>query len=272
MQLANQGDPPSPLLVIAGLTATGKTRLALELADHAPIEVISADSRQVYRGLDIGTAKPTPAERKRVPHHLVDIIDPGEVFSAHRFSEMARTAIAGIESRGARPVLVGGTGFYIQALLTAGPPRRNAAVYGDQQPSRLEQLAASPGTIAEWLYGRLYVFAGYHARIVIVAGAPEEAVTQVLHQATHAWHIRLTLARAKRGRWRAELRCRFSESQAVETDRPTPCEPLRMGPPGRIAPAGELPAPPRTHGPGGTPLGYLDQRFSHCVVALDTPV
>ncbi len=121
MQLANQGDPPPPLLVIAGPTATGKTRLALDLAKHAPIEVISADSRQVYRGLDIGTAKPTPAERKRVPHHLVDIIDPGEVFSAHRFTEMARTAIAGIESRGARPVIVGGTGFYIQALLTGSP-------------------------------------------------------------------------------------------------------------------------------------------------------
>ena len=121
MQLANQGDPPPPLLVIAGPTATGKTRLALDLAEHAPIEVISADSRQVYRGLDVGTAKPTPAERKRVPHHLVDTIDPGEVFSAHRFTEMARTAIAGIESRGARPVLVGGTGFYIQALLTGSP-------------------------------------------------------------------------------------------------------------------------------------------------------
>ena len=118
---AAQEVPPPPLLVIAGPTATGKTRLALELAEHAPIEVISADSRQVYRGLDVGTAKPTPAERKRVPHHLVDIIDPGEVFSAHRFSEMARTAIAGIESRGARPVLVGGTGFYIRALLTGSP-------------------------------------------------------------------------------------------------------------------------------------------------------
>ena len=109
------------MLVIAGPTATGKTRLALELADHAPIEVISADSRQVYRGLDIGTAKPTLAERKRAPHHLVDIINPDETFSAHRFAHMARAAIVDIESRGARPVLVGGTGFYIQALLTGSP-------------------------------------------------------------------------------------------------------------------------------------------------------
>ncbi len=110
-----------PLLVIAGPTATGKTALALELAEHLPIEVISADSRQVYRGLDIGTAKPTRAERSRAPHHLVDIIDPDESFSAHRFARMARAAIVDIESRGARPVVVGGTGFYIQALLTGSP-------------------------------------------------------------------------------------------------------------------------------------------------------
>ena len=110
-----------PLLVIAGPTATGKTSLALELADHAPIEVISADSRQVCRGLDVGTAKPTPAERRRLPHHLVDIIDADESFSAHRFARIARTAINAIESRQATPVVVGGTGFYIQALLTGSP-------------------------------------------------------------------------------------------------------------------------------------------------------
>ena len=113
--------PERPLLVIAGPTASGKTSLALELAEHLPIEVISADSRQVYRGLDVGTAKPTPAERRRAPHHLLDIIDPNEPFSAHRFSGLARPAIVDIERRGARPVVVGGTGFYIQALLTRSP-------------------------------------------------------------------------------------------------------------------------------------------------------
>ena len=113
--------PERPLLVIAGPTAAGKTGLALELAEHVPIEVISADSRQVFRGLDIGTAKPTPAQRRRVPHHLIDVADPDEPFSAHRFSGMARAAIDDIEARGARPVVVGGTGFYIQALLTGSP-------------------------------------------------------------------------------------------------------------------------------------------------------
>ena len=128
MQLANQGDPPPPLLVIAGPTATGKTRLALDLADHAPhrSHLRRLPARSTV-GFDVGTAKPTPAERKRVPHHLVDIIDPDETFSAHRFTELARTAIAGIESRGARPVLVGGTGFYIQALLTGSPLGATAA-------------------------------------------------------------------------------------------------------------------------------------------------
>ena len=121
MPLTHSETQRPPLLVIAGPTATGKTRLALELANHAPIEVISADSRQVYRGLDIGTAKPTLAERKRAPHHLVDIIDPDEIFNAHRFARMARAAIVDIQSRGACPVVVGGTGFYIQALLTASP-------------------------------------------------------------------------------------------------------------------------------------------------------
>ncbi len=118
---AAQEDPRPPLLVIAGPTATGKTGLALELANHAPIEVISADSRQVYRGLDVGTAKPSLAERKRAPHHLLDIIYPDEVFNAHRFTHRARAAIVDIEARGARPVVVGGTGFYIQALLTGSP-------------------------------------------------------------------------------------------------------------------------------------------------------
>ena len=113
--------PERPLLVIGGPTASGKTSLALGLAKHLPIEVISADSRQVYRGLDVGTAKPTPAERRRAPHHVLDIIDPSEPFSAHRFSGLARAAIVDIEARGARPVVVGGTGFYIQALLTGSP-------------------------------------------------------------------------------------------------------------------------------------------------------
>ena len=102
--------------VIVGPTAIGKTAVALALADHQPVEVISADSRQVYRRLDIGTAKPTRRERQRVPHHGVDLVDPGVRYSAGRFAREAEQWIAAIQDRGRLPVVVGGTGLYIRAL------------------------------------------------------------------------------------------------------------------------------------------------------------
>ena len=107
------------MLVLTGPTASGKTAAALALADDFPVEVISADSRQVYRGMDVGTAKPTAAERGRVPHHLVDIIDPHDTYSAHRFVQDARRALGDILARGGTPLVVGGTGFYIKALVEA---------------------------------------------------------------------------------------------------------------------------------------------------------
>lgn len=107
------------LVVLTGPTASGKTAAALALADDFPVEVISADSRQVYRGMDVGTAKPTGDERARIPHHLVDIIDPPEAYSAHRFVRDAHRALDDIRGRGRVPVVVGGTGFYIKALVEA---------------------------------------------------------------------------------------------------------------------------------------------------------
>ena len=110
-----------PLLVIAGATATGKTGLAIRVAtqlvaDGVPIEIISADSRQVYRGLDIGTAKATHDERAGIPHHGLDLVDPDEPFSLADFATHARTALAGISERGAIAILVGGTGLYLRAV------------------------------------------------------------------------------------------------------------------------------------------------------------
>lgn len=105
-----------PLLVICGPTASGKTRLALDLAATLPIEVISADSRQIYRGMDIGTAKATVQERDYVPHHLLDVIDPDQSFSAADFMQLGRQAIAEIHQRGKLAVVVGGTGLYLDAL------------------------------------------------------------------------------------------------------------------------------------------------------------
>lgn len=108
---------PPPLICLMGPTGAGKTACALALAREFPIEVVSVDSAQVYRGLDIGTAKPDPAERRRLPHHLVDVCDPAEAYSAARFAEAARLAVADIRARGRTPLLVGGTGLYLRALL-----------------------------------------------------------------------------------------------------------------------------------------------------------
>lgn len=105
------------LIVIAGPTAVGKSKLALELAADAGGEIVSCDSMQLYRYMDIGSAKPTPEEQRRVPHHLVGVIDPKEPFSVARYRDLARAAIEDIFGRGRTPFLVGGTGLYLNALL-----------------------------------------------------------------------------------------------------------------------------------------------------------
>ncbi len=147
------------LPIIVGPSAIGKTAVALALAALLPIEVISADSRQVYRRLDVGTAKPTRRERQRVPHHGLDLVEPGERFSAGRFARAAAGWIAEVRARGRLPVVVGGTGLYVRALaegLFVEPPldpdRRRA----------LEHWVAGlpPGELVRWA-GRLdHGFAG----------------------------------------------------------------------------------------------------------------
>ncbi|MFA5517275.1 MAG: tRNA (adenosine(37)-N6)-dimethylallyltransferase MiaA [Desulfuromonadales bacterium] len=109
-------DKRLPLIVICGPTAAGKTDIALRLGEKLPLEVISADSRQVYRRLDIGTAKPTVAELARLPHHLIDLIEPEQSFTAAAFSRLGRQAAASIAGHGKIPVVVGGTGLYIRTL------------------------------------------------------------------------------------------------------------------------------------------------------------
>lgn len=105
------------LVVLVGPTASGKTALAVSLAEQLGGEVVSADAFAVYRGLDIGTAKPSPAERQLVPHHLIDVADPRDRYSAGMFVRDADAAIAGIRARGRTPIVVGGTMFYVRALL-----------------------------------------------------------------------------------------------------------------------------------------------------------
>lgn len=111
-----------PLLIVLGATATGKSALGLALAEALGGEIVNADALQAYRGFDIGTAKPSPAERERIPHHLIDILDPRERWSAGEFARQARAAIAEIEARGRRPIVVGGSGLYLRALLEGISP------------------------------------------------------------------------------------------------------------------------------------------------------
>lgn len=130
------------MIVLAGPTASGKTELAVALASRLGGEIVSADSRQVYRLLDAATAKPSAAQRARVPHHLIDVADPSEAYDAARFAREASAAIAGIRKRGKVPLVVGGTGLYLRALLEGLaplPPRDEAA------RARLEARAAKEG-------------------------------------------------------------------------------------------------------------------------------
>ncbi|HEX7384380.1 MAG TPA: isopentenyl transferase family protein, partial [Burkholderiaceae bacterium] len=123
-----------PLLALAGPTASGKTAAALAIARALPVEIVSVDSALVYRGMDIGTAKPGAAERAAVPHHLIDLLDPAEAYSAARFVDDARRLAGEIEARGRLPLLVGGTMLYFKALaegldaLPAADPALRAAL------------------------------------------------------------------------------------------------------------------------------------------------
>lgn len=109
----------TPLVVILGPTAVGKTEAAIQLAERLDGEIVSADSRLFYRGMDIGTAKPTPKQLSRVPHHMIDVADPDQVWSLTLFQRAAYDAIRGIHNRGRLPFLVGGTGQYIRAITEA---------------------------------------------------------------------------------------------------------------------------------------------------------
>jgi tRNA dimethylallyltransferase len=141
------------LIALCGPTASGKSGLALELAAALHGEIVSCDSLQVYRGLDIGSAKPTAAERDLVRHHLVDVVDPDQPFSAADYARLAREALRDIRSRGRLPLVVGGTGLYLQALLHGlfDGPARDAELR-----ARLERIADRRGDafLHRWLARR----------------------------------------------------------------------------------------------------------------------
>lgn len=137
---------PLPLLVIVGPTAVGKTALSLVLARRLDGEIVSADSRLFYRGMDIGTAKPTPAERASVPHHLIDIAAPDQTVGLAQFRQLAQAAIADIHTRGRLPILVGGTGQYVRAVVEGWAPP--AVPPNPALRAELEEQARREGTTA----------------------------------------------------------------------------------------------------------------------------
>lgn len=145
MTLIKSAKKPS-LVILTGPTAVGKSELSIELARQIGGEIISADSMQVYRQMDIGSAKIRPEQMGGVPHHLIDVLDPTEEFNVVAFQQLAKEAISGIYERGHIPIVVGGTGFYIQALLYDIDFTQN-----DEDTalrSRLEELAATQGSKA----------------------------------------------------------------------------------------------------------------------------
>lgn len=196
-----------PLLVIAGPTGVGKTAAAVALARRVPIEVVSADSRQVYRGMDIATGKPTAEERAAVPHHLIDAIDPDDRYDAARFRRDARAAIQAVRARGRLPVVVGGTGLYIRALLRGldpAPPadpefRRELAAVAEREGHHA--LHARLATVAPVLARRLHP--NDHVRVVralerVRAGGAtvlEEVLWHRLPEEFDALSVGLTMGR-----------------------------------------------------------------------------
>ena len=139
---------PPKIMVVVGPTASGKTKMAVELALRHNGEVVSADSMQIYRTLDIGTAKPTQEEMQGVPHHMLDVAEPDEDFSVARYVEMASACVDDILARGKLPILAGGTGLYIDSLLSG----RKFAAFSTESPLRgeLQERAKLQGSETLW--------------------------------------------------------------------------------------------------------------------------
>ncbi len=148
---------PHPLIVIAGPTGSGKSELALRVARQFRGEIVNCDSLQIYRGFDIGTAKLPPKDRQGVPHHLIDIVDPGALFTAGEYARLGRLVLPEIAARGRVPVIAGGTGFYLRALLEGLPP--GPARSDDLRAGLMQREQKRPGALHR-LLGRLDKEAG----------------------------------------------------------------------------------------------------------------
>jgi len=197
-----------PLIVLLGPTASGKTELALQLAETFAGEIVGADSRQIYRGLDIGSAKPTPAQQARAHHHLIDVADPDEPFSLANFLRLARAAIEDIHARGRLPLLAGGTGQYITALVEGWqapevPPnpalRAELEAYAAEHggPALFERLRAADPAAAEFVDARNLRRAIRALEVIAATGQPFSAQRR---RVPPPWRVRqfgLTLERGR---------------------------------------------------------------------------
>lgn len=180
-------EPPEAdeLLVVVGPTATGKTELAIQLAERFGGEVVSVDSVQIYREFDRGSGKPTAEERARAPHHLIDLVDPSSPIDAQRFADLADAAIAGIRSRGRAPILCGGTFLWVKAVLSGlapAPPAdpavraRHAAIVQSEGRAALHaMLAAVDPESAARLAPNDYVRVSRALEIHEISGRPRSA-------------------------------------------------------------------------------------------------
>jgi tRNA dimethylallyltransferase len=190
--------------VIVGPTAVGKTAVALALAAHWPLEVISADSRQVYRRLDVGTAKPSRKDRARVPHHGLDLVDPGARYSAGHFARDAVRWVAGARARGKLPVVVGGTGLYVRTIaegLFAEPPLDPARRWSlDAFVARLEpiELLRWAGRLDPRFRGGGRQRAARAVEVALLTGCPLSCWQEGARaeRAIDPWYILLTAPRA----------------------------------------------------------------------------
>lgn len=210
----------APAIYIMGPTASGKTDLALALARRYPAEVISVDSAQVYRGMDIGTAKPGADERAEVPHHLIDILDPAEAYSAARFREDALALIGAIRGRGRLPLLVGGTMLYFRALRYGLAPlpaadravreRIEAQAARDGWPALHERLAARDPTTAARLHPNDQQRIERALEVHELTGRPlSELVAEAEGEAPPGPELRIALAPQRRAVLHERIEQRF---------------------------------------------------------------
>jgi tRNA dimethylallyltransferase len=214
-----------PLAVLTGPTGTGKTDIALALAREFPLEIVSVDSAQVYRGLDIGSAKPPPEIRAQVPHHLVDLVDPAASYSAGQFVRDAARAIEDIESRGRVPLLVGGTMLYLRALtggiatLPEGSAELRAALDAeaarDGWPALHARLAGVDPAAAARIHPNDSQRIQRALEVHAVGGRPiSELQTATRPALEREFHV-CALLPADRARLHADLERRFAQMMAA---------------------------------------------------------